>query len=241
MDDTSAPWRALEEPAPSGGPNAAGPPGAPSAGGAPALTTRSLGTVAALAAAVALAVAAAWLVLGSGHGSVVVDPRPGGSDPGRVSAGRSSVAGDGDLVIDVQGAVARPGVVHVPAGSRVGDAIAAAGGFSARVAADRVGTSLNLAALVRDGDQIRVPSRDDPASGPTAAGGSSGAPTDGPIDLNHATAEQLDGLPGIGPATAAKIIAAREEQPFATIDDLRTRKILGAATFEKVKALVVVR
>ena len=106
-----------------------------------------------------------------------------------------------------------------------------------------VWVALGTAALLRDGDQVVVPSRDDPApgggSGGSVGAGASHAP--GPVDLNRATASELDALPGIGPVTANKIIAARDERPFTTVDDLRTRKILGAAAFAKIKDLVVVR
>jgi competence protein ComEA len=151
------------------------------------------------------------------------------------------------LVVDVQGAVLRPGVHHLPGGSRVADAIAAAGGYGPRVDAGRAGRDLNLAALLKDGDRVVVPSRDDPpgtasggSQGSTNGGGSGSGGTDSLVDLNHATASELDALPGVGPVTAQKIIAAREEQPFATIEALRDRKIVGASAFEKLKDRVTV-
>ena len=244
MDETSSPWRALEAPCPAG-------PSAPShvAGRAAGLDPRWVATAGVVLAAVLLGALALWLAVGGSHGSVVVDgDRPASPDG---SAGTGRLAGSSDrarLVVDVQGAVVRPGVVELDAGARVGDAIAAAGGFGPRVASDRVAGALNLAALVHDGDQIVVPSRDDPggsSGGPIAQGGGGGSRPGGGspslVDLNHASADELDTLPGIGPATAAKIIAAREEQAFGSVDDLRTRKLIGAATFEKLRELVTVR
>jgi competence protein ComEA len=243
MNQTAAPWRALEDSAATvDDGSGAAPPLVASSASRLAVT----GTVAAIAVAVLVAGAALWLVASTGHGTLVVEgggPGPGGSDRAGVSAeGSRTPATGADLVVDVQGAVARPGIVRLRPGGRVADAIAAAGGYGPRVAADRIGQALNLAALVKDGDQVVVPSRDDPAAstGTGGGGGASGGAA-GPVDLNRATAAELDALPGIGPVTAAKIIAARDEQAFASVEDLRTRKILGAATFEKVKDLVVVR
>ncbi len=134
-----------------------------------------------------------------------------------------------------------------PAGARVGDLVAAAGGYGPRVDTAAAELSLNLAAVLHDGDRIRVPSRDDPAAtdAPAASSGGSGSGTPGsdtgPVDLNLATEAELDALPGVGPATIEKILAAREEAPFATIDELRTRGIVGEKTLEKLRPLVVVR
>ncbi len=230
MDPNAAPWRSLDAEAPA----AEEPP--PSPGGIP------LPAVAAAAGAVVLAVAAFILAMGSGGGSLVVaggEPLPSASgDVALPPGGRS------ELVVEIVGAVTRPGVYRLPAGTRIGDLVDAAGGYGPRVDVDRASRDLNLAALLADGDQVRVPSRDDAAAavdtaGPDPGGAQPGG-SGGLVDLNAATSAELETLPGIGPATAGKIIAAREEQPFATVDELRSRGVLGEKTFEKVRDLVVV-
>jgi competence protein ComEA len=195
-------------------------------------------------AAIAVGGLALVLALGqSGDGSVV---GPGAID---TPLGSGDVAAAGaQIVVDVVGAAMRPGVYHLPIGSRVGDAITAAGGFGPRVDADAVGTALNLAAPLKDGDQVRVPSRDDSASAGTGgtsggggAAGSGGASTGTPVDLNSATEAELDALPGIGPVTAGKIIEARTQSPFKVVGDLLSRKLVSQKTFDQIKALVAVR
>lgn len=246
MDPTATPWRVLED---RKEPGSAGPPAAAGA------TSLGLPTVAlVVGGVVALIVFALLLAFGDGAtGSVLVEGgTPLGSADGHVVAGapaRTTPPQAPDLVVEIVGAVARPGVFHLPPGSRVGDLVEAAGGYGSRVDANRASLELNLAAPLSDGAQVRVPSRDDelpagqPATGvrPPTANGVSGGTSDGPLDLNNATAAELETLPGIGPVTAAKILAARDEQAFGAVEDLRTRGVLGEKTYEKVKDLVTVR
>lgn len=139
------------------------------------------------------------------------------------------------LIVDVEGAVVDPGVHSVAVGGRVADAIAAAGGYSTEVDIAAAANALNLAASLTDGQKIHVPARGEAVqSSATLAPG--GIPT-GPIDINHATESELESLPGIGPVTAAKIIAAR---PFATIDELDSRDVVGPSTLEKIRDLITV-
>ncbi len=150
----------------------------------------------------------------------------------------------GMVVVDVAGAVVTPGVYRLAAGARVGDAIEAAGGFGPRVDAARAARELNLAATLKDGQQIRVPSRDDPAQGADGGGGGSGGGSGGAsgtlIDLNSATQAELESLPGIGPVTAGKIVEARAQAPFRAIEDLRERGLVGQKTFDSIRALIAV-
>jgi competence protein ComEA len=224
--DESAPWRALDA-----APRLAQPePGDDEASD----RRRLIATIAAVAAAGVLAVAAFLAAAAGTDPSIEVAAR---GDPS-VDPGAGEMAGE--IVVEVEGAVVRPGLVRLPGGARVADALAAAGGYGPRVDADRARAELNLAARLEDGARILVPSRDEPVPS-AAADASGGASEPGLVDLNRATAAELEALPGIGPVTAGKIIAAREEQAFASVDDLRTRKIVGAATFEKIRELVTVR
>jgi len=244
---SSPPWRVLDAPSVPGGPAAAPPPVA--ASGGPAISGTMVRIFATIGAAVACAVVAFTLAVSDGSGgAVVVDGGAGlpvlgaSANPSGITDGTAS----GQIVVEVVGAVPRPGVFRLPIGSRIGDLIAAAGGYGPRVDTARAEAELNLAATLGDGDRVRVPSRDDapasaaPSPGGTAVPGGDGGAAGGPLDLNRATQAELEELPGIGPATAQKILTAREEAPFASVDELRSRGILGEKTFEKVRDLVAV-
>jgi competence protein ComEA len=233
---------------------------APAGGGEPGATDRSDGAagarlpsatiklIGAVGAASICGVLAFVLAVAGGGGTVVVDggaplatplgssaPLPGVGDPvGAADASRR------ELVVEIVGAVVDPGVFRLPDGARVGDLVAAAGGYGPRVDTARAEREINLAAPLRDGDHIRVPSRGETATA-DASGVDGAAEVDGPLDLNAATTDQLEALPGIGPVTAGKIVAARDAAPFAAVEDLRTRKLVGEKTFEAIRELVAVR
>jgi competence protein ComEA len=155
---------------------------------------------------------------------------------GAVGAGPGTTAAP--IVVHVAGAVARPGVLRLPAGSRVVDAVDTAGGLTADADAGRV----NLAAKVADGQRVFVPRIGEaaPADATGATATDAGAAS-GPVDLNAATADQLDRLPGVGPATAAAIIEHRTRSgPFRAVDDLRDVPGIGDAKLAQLRPLVTV-
>jgi len=133
------------------------------------------------------------------------------------------------VVVDVAGAVARPGVIRLSYGTRVGDAIAAAGG----VTPDADISGLNRAALLRDGARVYVPHL-----GESPPAGSLGSDAETKIDLNHASAVELEGLPGIGPATAARIVRSRDKRPFSRVEELQTRGLLSARVLADIRDLL---
>jgi competence protein ComEA len=138
------------------------------------------------------------------------------------------------LVVHVSGEVIAPGVYQLPVGARIDDALKAAGGSTESGDIHR----LNLAARLADGQQIVVPKRISPL---LEASASVPSPTPGPINLNAASVAELDRLPGVGPVTAQRIVAYREQHgPFTSIEQLRQANLVNTATFEKIKELVSV-
>lgn len=136
-------------------------------------------------------------------------------------------------IVHVDGAVASPGVYELAAGSRVNDAVAAAGGLSE--GADT--SALNLAAPLADGEKIYVPREGEPTDASAPVVSQEGAP----VNLNTATAAELDELPGIGESTAAAIIEDREQNgPFATPEDLMRVSGIGEKKYERLEGLVCV-
>lgn len=228
----------------------------------------SAGRAAAAATAVLLAVAIGWWLLrppagpveasiplatgatsasGGGAGS----PGPGGAAPAGAAAATSTTVAT-ELVVQAAGAVARPGVFRLPVDARVDDLVREAGGLTAEADADRV----NLAAPLADGERVWVPRQGEeqppdvvagtgggtaPGSGgpSSAAGGAGGSAVPEVVDLNAATAEQLDTLPGVGPATATAILAYRDENgPFGSVDELLEVRGIGDAKLEQLRPLV---
>jgi len=140
-----------------------------------------------------------------------------------------------EIGVYVVGAVMNPGVYFLPHGSRVADALETAGGSTEEADLARV----NLAKRVYDEEQIYVPrlgEENPPLPLPT---GSSGGQAGGKININTATAAELDTLPGIGPVLGQRIVDYRETNgPFAAIEDIKNVRGIGDATFEEIKELI---
>jgi competence protein ComEA len=169
------------------------------------------------------------------------------ADAGDVTAsGGDPAAGTGNIIVHVAGAVARPGVVELPHGSRLHEAIAAAGGGTAAADPDR----LNLASVLEDGQKVLVPERGDPGpaepalgetNGSTGSGaGGSGSATDGgKIDLNTAGVEELATLPRVGPVLAQRIVDWRKQHGrFKTVEELDAVDGVGPKLLEALLPLV---
>ena len=136
------------------------------------------------------------------------------------------------IAVHVSGEVQSPGLYRLSPGSRVDDAVQAAGGATGEADLQR----LNLAARLADGQQVAVPRKAEPR-----AAASPGAGTPGLVNINVASAAELDTLPGVGPVTAQRIIAYREQNgPFTSVEQLREARLVNATTFERIRDLVTV-
>ena len=208
--------------------------------GAHAGVALSLGLVALLAAALAIGL----LVRGSGGGVLIERAGSGTSEAGAESG--DSDAGDPEgategvaldeaaLLVHVDGAVAVPGVYELSDGDRVKDAVEAAGGLAE--GADTSG--MNLAARVADGDKVYVPLEGEEAPDADAGGSGTREPL---VNINTATEEELDELPGVGESTARAIVEDRERNgPFALPEDLMRVSGIGEKKFERLEAMICV-
>lgn len=172
----------------------------------------------------------------SSAGTGAGQPQPAGTSPAAARSPAGSTTSGALLVIDVAGKVHHPGLYRLPAGSRVDDAVRAAGGALPSVDL----SSLNLAAKLSDGQQIAVGQPGAPAGGPGS--GTAPGPTPGssaPVSLNSASLEQLESLPGVGPVLAQHILDWRSAHgQFSTVEQLREVSGIGESKFATLRPLV---
>jgi len=140
------------------------------------------------------------------------------------------------IMVDVEGAVVNPGIYKLPESSRIQDGLVAAGGLSAAADREYIAKNLNLATKLPDGAKVYIP-----PIGVTINGGSVPNTSSGDVladtltNINSASESQLDGLPGVGPVTVQKIVAGR---PYNSVDELLSKKIVGAKVFDQIKGKI---
>lgn len=218
--------------------------------------------LAAVVGVVALA-AAAFALASSGGGGVVVErsdvattsastasdgsPDGAGADidastGASVNGGSAAATQASAILVHVDGAVAAPGVYELKETARVNDAVQAAGGLTD----DADTSSVNLAATLADGSKVHIPAQGEAVEQSSSSAGDSGAgasssSSSGLININTASAEELDALPGVGPSTAASIVEDRERNgPFASPEDLMRVSGIGEKKFAKLQASICV-
>jgi competence protein ComEA len=197
------------------------------------LATPSTASPAQIAVAVAGVIAiavVAWLLLREPTGPPVESSLP------RAKPATTTTLPD-EVVVHAAGAVAHPGLYRLVRGARVDDLLRAAGGAAPDADLDRV----NLAAPVADGSRVYVARVGEPVPAASAGASGDGSEDSGPVDLNTATLEQLDDLPGVGPATAKAIIDERTRRGrFGSVDDLLNVRGIGPAKLDAIRDLVTV-
>ncbi|OGH20444.1 MAG: hypothetical protein A3D74_00175 [Candidatus Levybacteria bacterium RIFCSPHIGHO2_02_FULL_37_13] len=155
-----------------------------------------------------------------------------------LSSESSSKSLDRQIIVDVEGAVLKPGVHNVPTDSRIQDALIAAGGFSLDADREWVTKNLNLAIKVTDGTKIYIPKIGETETGSINGIKSiKGGNAEDQVNINTASQQELDSLPGIGPIYAEKIINGR---PYGAIDELLSKKIVGSKVFEEIREKITV-
>ena len=153
------------------------------------------------------------------------------------SPSESIVDSNSQITIDVSGAVKTPGIYKLQQGSRLQDAILAAGGFTDNANSEFVSKYLNLAQKASDGSKLYIPFKGEKDTDLAVSSEIAGVSSQGQININSASQEALEALPGIGPVTAGKIVSNR---PYQSIEELLSKKVVGKATFDKIKSSLVV-
>jgi competence protein ComEA len=206
--------------------------------------------IAAGGAAFVLAAAAGWILLMPGTGQGAQASGPGdaalllGTPPASASSEPSGSPHPTTIVVDVEGAVLEPGIRELPAGSRVADAVSAAGGYGPDADLEAAAAAINLAERLADGAQVVVPrigagtasgaaEAAEAAQPPLAGEGEPG----GPLNINTASADQLEALPGVGPVTVDRIIDGRRERPFSSLEDAVERGVLNRGQLDDLEGL----